>query len=87
MDTFAPKHNLLLVSIGKSWDKGSVGKLSLRDATRYVWRLNERRAYDVELVLGCFKGVVKSVFVPTSGWTRLPDRQAKKIFLGLNAPI
>jgi uncharacterized protein len=57
--SFVPRHRLLLVSIART-----IEKTNTYDATRFAWPVRRERAENVELVLGCVKGIVKSVFVP-----------------------
>ncbi len=80
IETFAPSDRLLLVSIAKMIKHNTV-----YDATRYAWRLSRRRAENVDLVLGCVKGVVKGVFVPTTWLDASPGEAMRKNFPGFVA--
>jgi uncharacterized protein len=60
METFVPRHRLLLFSIAK----GLTRNPSTYDATRFAWHVDKKRADNVELVLGCAQGIVKGVYVP-----------------------
>jgi len=59
-ERFVPRHRLLLFSIAK----GLTRNPNTYDATRFAWRVSKQRAENVELVLGCVKGIVKGVYVP-----------------------
>ena len=60
---FVPRHRILLVSIAKT-----IEKTNIYDATRFAWPVSRERAENVELVLGCVKGIVKGVYVPDHPW-------------------
>lgn len=74
-ERLVPRHRLLLVSIAKT-----IEKTSTYDATRFAWPVSRKRAENVELVLGCVKGMVQGVYVPHH-WMEAP----KENFPGLVA--
>jgi hypothetical protein len=80
--SFVPRHRLLLVSIGKYIKKSG---LKTYDATRYAWRVNPKRAANVELVLGCNKGVVEGVYVASKWLDASPGEATRKNFPELAA--
>jgi hypothetical protein len=79
-EIFAPSDRLLLVSIAKA-----IRHNTIYDATRYAWRVSRRRAENVDLVLGCVKGVVKGVFVPSTWLDASPGEATRKNFPGFVA--
>jgi hypothetical protein len=81
-DPFIPKHRLLLVSIGKSMERT---RPRAYDAARYAWRVNLKRAENVELVLGCNKDVVVGVYVASKWLDASPGEATQKNFPELAA--
>jgi hypothetical protein len=56
---FAPRHRILLVSIGVTQ-----GKVNTYDAARFAWRVDRLRAERAELVLAHVQGLVVGIYRP-----------------------
>jgi len=76
VDPFVPQDRLLLVSIAKT-----VGSRSVYDATRYAWPVSRQRVEnEVDLVLGCVRGVVEGVFVASAWLDASPGKATERNF-------
>jgi len=77
MDTFVPKHRLLLVSVNRG-----IGSREVYGASRYAWRVKRERVEKVEMVLASVKGVVQGVFVSKLWLDASPGEASVKNFSG-----
>ena len=58
------KHKLLMITINKS-----ASERSIYDATRFAWKINEKKVKEVEFVLAIIQGIIVGVFKPLE-WKR-----------------
>jgi hypothetical protein len=75
-EEFIPGDPLLLVSI-----REAIKTLPVFDATRYAWPVNPERAKN-RIVLGCNKGVVEGVFMPSEWLDASPGQASERNFPG-----
>jgi len=52
------QHKALLISVNRS-----ASERSLYDATRYAWKISEKRAKEAEVILATFKGLIVGAFI------------------------
>ena len=64
-EPFRAEEPLILISIGRSFEEG---ELSIYDAVRGVWRIDNDRANEVRLVLAHRRGLVLQAFRPEGQW-------------------
>jgi uncharacterized protein len=77
-EAFKPREcdRLLLFSIEKSLED----RADFLDATRYAWPVNRWRAENIDLILGCVRGVVEGVFVAEEWLEASPGKQTETNF-------
>jgi hypothetical protein len=81
-------HRALLISINRS-----ASERPLYEATRYAWKLSQKRANETEIVLASEKGIIKAAYIPEK-WLEATalnfpgraDRPGRLGFIGCEAP-
>ena len=84
------QHNILIININKSYIRGS----AVYDAVRKYWKLNIKRAKEVDFVIGEYKGIFRSIYRPEK-WLKqestgryyfegreITDKEVCNIYLG-----
>lgn len=82
------KHRALLISVNRS-----ASEQSLYEATRFAWKLSEKRAQETEVVLSVEKGIIRGAYIPEK-WLKAtshnfpgrPNQPERLAFYGHKAP-
>ena len=82
------EHRALLISVNRS-----ASERPLYEATRFAWKLSQKRAKEAEVVLASEKGIIRGAFIPekwmeatSDNFPGRPDRPGRLGFVGKEAP-
>lgn len=82
------EHRALLISVNRS-----ASERPLYEATRFAWKLSQKRAKETEVVLASEKGVIRGAYIPekwmdatSDNFPGRPDRPGRLGFIGCEAP-
>lgn len=80
-------HRALLISVNRS-----ASERSLYEATRYAWKLSQKRAKETEIVLASEKGIIRAAYIPenwleatSKNFPGRADRPGRLGFIGKEA--
>lgn len=82
------EHRALLISVNRS-----ASERPLYEATRFAWKLSQKRANETQVVLASEKGIIRSAYIPdkwmeatADNFPGRPDRPGRLGFIGHEAP-
>lgn len=82
------EHRALLISVNRS-----ASERPLYEATRFAWKLSQKRAKETEVVLASEKGIIRGAYIPekwleatADNFPGRPDRPGRLGFVGRKAP-
>lgn len=82
------EHRALLISVNRS-----ASELPLYEATRFAWKLSQKRAEETEVVLASEKGIIRGAFIPekwleatVDNFPGRPNEPGRLGFIGHEAP-
>lgn len=83
------EHRVLLISVNRT-----ASERPLYEATRFAWKLSQKRAKETEVVLASEKGIIRGAFIPekwmeatVANFPGRPNRPGRLGFIGREAPI
>lgn len=82
------EHRALLISVNRS-----ASERPLYEATRFAWKLSQKRAKETEIVLASEQGVIRGAYIPekwmeatADNFPGRPNRTGRLGFIGREAP-